>query len=342
MRGLRLPLTQGRLFVLLALLVLLAQVGVPMARAQDVSLAPSEAVACLTPPPAERGEPDYPLMAYKAGKGGRVVARVLFQDKAWLPRIDIVEETGGDEFTDAVKSHLRKLRVPCLPAGGSATLQFEYSFNPERGDVNWLEPEDLADGGRRALLGCVTGGPPAPIYPDEARRQSLQGRLWAKLRYTAADRPPEVQLFHRPGQELLAQAARQWLEARRMPCHQGGPVNAEVAFVFRLGDDVYGFKSMTLLQLMRSVQGIRKRPLQLDTREMGCPFRLKFTYRQPDAPNRIGQLDDPHAGRRPLLDWLRGVQLDLPQRTLDAVYADTADIEVPCLKIALTPQEKPT
>lgn len=323
----------------------LAGVAAPgLAPAQQTTLAPSAAVACLTPPPAERGQPEYPVMHYKSGTPGRVLASATFDETDWLPgpTIQIDQQEGGEEFVSAVQAHLRTLRVPCLPKGGKATLQFDFVFNPNSPRVFWKPPVDAADRQRQASLNCVIGvaGDDLPAYPWRAREIGLQGRVWASLRYSAPDQPPEVKLHHRHAGRSLAPPVREWLANRRMPCHQGEPVDAEVTFVFRLGDEVFGFKPMGLVQLMGSVKGIGKESLALDTTAMGCPFDLKLTYRQPDAPNKLGQLGDYNPARQPLLDWLAGITLNLPPESLDSVYGDTADIHVPCVKINLKPKEK--
>jgi hypothetical protein len=314
------------------------------AQAQVTTLAPSAALACLTPPADERGQPEYPPMRFKSGTAGRVKASAVFSSSDWLPgpSISIDELEGDAAFADSVKVFLRKLRVPCLGRDGKATLVFEFIFNPNSEKTYWLEPIDMADAGRKKLLGCVVHlrGEKAPAYPEAATRAQVQGRVRATMRFVANDRAPEVKLHHRAYAQPLANAVGRWLQDRRMPCFEGEPVNAHATFVFVFEKDVYGFKPLTLVQLLGNVKGIREQRLALDTNTMGCPFDLKLVYLQPDLPNEVGEVGLRDPARRPLLDWLTKVQLDLRSDHLDSVYADTAEIAVPCVKINLNPQEK--
>jgi hypothetical protein len=283
-------------------------------------------------------------MRLKSGTPGRVKASATFSGNDWLPgptiRIDLLE--GDDAFEESVKTFLRKLRVPCLQRDTQATLVFDFVFNPKTSKVHWYDPVDADDVGREQLLKCVVHerGEKAPGYPPSALRSQTQGRVWASVRFVAPDKAPEVKLHHRPSASLLAQSAERWLSGQRMPCLQGTPLDVEISFVFVLERDVYGFKPLSLIQLMGNVKGIREQRVSFDTTSMGCPFDLKFTYRQPEASNRIGEVDERDPTRRPLMDWLAKAELDLRGAQLDSIYADTADVTVPCIKIDLKPKEK--
>jgi hypothetical protein len=79
--------------------------------------------------------------------------------------------------------------------------------------------------------------------------------------------------------------------------------------------------------------------LDFDTRQMGCPFEVDFHYRQPRLRNRIGEVGETNAARRPLLEWMESIVLDLPSNSLDSVYGDSTRITVPCARIDLKPKE---
>jgi hypothetical protein len=311
--------------------------------AQLTVLAPSEAVKCLMPAAEARGEPAYPPMLLKSGRSGRVKATTTFRGTDWslTPTISIISQEGGDEFVEAVKAHLGKLRVPCLPRDGQATLTFDVVFNPRTERVYWNEPVDLADEARSQLLKCAVSvkGEKLPSYPELARREMRQGRIWAEVRFDSADQPPKVKLHHRPSATPLAVAAEKWLESRRLPCYAGEPINAEIQFIFVIEGSVFGFKPLTLVQYMGYVKDIQRQTVSFDTHSMGCPFDLRLTYRQPELPNRVGELGERNPARQSLLTWLAGTTLRAQGNTLDSVYADTADITVPCVKIDLKPKE---
>jgi hypothetical protein len=246
-------------------------------------------------------------------------------------------------FVDAVREHVGTLRVPCVhEIGGRARLEIDYEFRPDRRRVDWSQPVDAADPGRALMLRCVVhvDREARPRFPVWARRAALQGRVLARLRFHAKDQPPDVQVYARQVSGDLKQVVGDWARELRMPCHEGGPIESVWTFVYRYTDDAaYGFREFTLPQMLGSVRGIRRQTLQLDTTTMGCPFELRLAYRQPDLPNLVGEVGSIDPARRPLLDWLATVDLDLPQRTLDAVYGDTAHLQVPCVKIDLKPKE---
>lgn len=310
--------------------------------AQKAELAPSAAVACLTPTEAERGGPEYPFNAYKESKAGRVKVALVFDGPAEAPRVEVLEQTGGDEFVEGVRQHVSRYRVPCRAPNSAARLLFDFEFRPDQRQVLWSAPTDAADAARRAMLGCVVRpfDTLASAYPEEARRWDVQGRVVARMRFVAPDQAPEVETYARPSAHELARVARRWVDRWRMPCLTGGPVDTQMLIIFQLNDARFGFPPMDLLSLMRAADGIERQSLSLDTRNMGCPFELKLQYLQPLLPNVVGEVGARDAAREPLLRWLRSVRLKLDAKTEDAVFADTADLAVPCVNIQLTPKEK--
>lgn len=322
---------------------LLAILASGSALAQKTELAPSPAVTCMTPHHHDGLE--YPFKAYKSKKPGRVKVALNFDSPTGEPQVEVLEREGEDDgadFVNAVRQHVRTLRVPCLQPGQPVRLLLAFVFQTDRRKVTWSPPEDAADDTRRSLLKCVVhlNGQNAPDYPQRARNEGMQGRVFARLRFVAPDRPPEVELLHRPRMHRLAYAVGQWLEDRRMPCHAGGSINAEVEFIFSLGSDVFGFKALDLLSVIRATEGLETQALSINTADMGCPFELKLRYLKPWAPNLVGQVGAYDPAREPLMRWLSEVTLKLPDRTLDLIYADTADVAVPCIDLQLTPKEK--
>lgn len=321
--------------------------GALTARAQEATLETSAALRCLSPPTDQRGQPEYPFDAWKASASGRVKVALVFNGPDLAPDVDVLLREGPEEhqrrFVDAVHEHVGRLRVPCVrDVGGQARLEIVYEFRPDRRHVDWSRPVDAADPGRARMLRCVAhvDRESKPPFPSWARRAGLQGRVLARMRFHAKDRPPEVQVHARSMAGDLKRVVADWAEGLRMPCHEGAPIQSVWTFVFLYQDDAaYGFREFTLTQLLGSVRGIRRQTLQLDTTPMGCPFELRLAYRQPHLPNLVGEVGSIDPARRPLLDWLATVDLDLPQRTLDAVYGDTAHLQVPCVKIDLKPKE---
>jgi len=311
------------------------------AAAQQVELAPSDAVSCLAMPDAQKGGPAYPFAELKLGRQGRVKVEAVFTAPDRRPEVKVLESEGSDRFVDAVKDHARTWRVPCL-GRSAARLVREFVFRPDDRKVYYGAVADADDPARAARLACRvhTRGEKGPGYPITAQRDGLQGRVLAQLRFTRPDQPPVVELHARPSARRLKAAVQDWLQDLRLPCLGDEPLSTRMLFVFRLGDDAWGLKPLTLTELLARMKGLDERAVDIDTTRMACPFDLSFRYRQPELDNLVGSIGSTDPARQPLLDRLQPLQLDLPERTLDAVFLDTTTVTVPCLKIALKPKEK--
>ena len=313
------------------------------AAAQQVELMPSPVSQCLTASDPEQALPEYPFVQFKSGERGRVKLALEFAAADAAPRVTVLEQAGGEAFVDSVRTHARSLRVPCLPAGSSVRLEREYVFQPDQRAAYAGPSLDVADARRREELSCMThvSGSMKLEYPFLARREGVQGRVRVQFRFDDGAGPPVVlQVASRPAARRLAAEVERWMAGVRLPCHAGGPIHITLSYDFRFENDAYGFNPMTLLEFMGSVKDVRQQRVQFDTTHMGCPFEIQLTYRQPFQRNWVGTVGGHDPARHALLEWLRNAELDVPRNTLDAVFGDTADITVPCLKIDHTPKEK--
>lgn len=330
----------------LLLVGLAASAAAARAQSPDVQLAPSRVVECLTPPVAQRGEPEYPFAPWKRGEGGRVLVELIFTGTALEPEVKVIENQGDDTLVKAVQAHVAAFRTPCAEANDlPVRLRLEYVFAPDQRKAVWTTPADMADPARRRVLKCMAAhdGSKSPNYPIWARMAQAQGRVLAKLRFTAPDRPPEVTV-HAAGrdmQRMAADAVEPWIAKLRLPCMEGAAVESIVAFVFRMEDSPpFGFANISFVRFLRLAKNAEQPGAVFDTQTMGCPFDIRVNYRQPHFPNAVGQVGDAMPTRQPLLDWLSTLVLDFKPRQLDAVLGDTATLTIPCAKIDLTPKEK--
>lgn len=320
---------------------------------QDVTLEPSAAQRCLTPVAERRGTPEYPPQMFQRGQAGRVEVELVFGSADRGPDMKVLVQEGDDSFVAAVKNHVRDYRVPCLGSGeASARLQINFVFAPDKRQAHWSTPIDAGSVLRMAQLDCVRheSGDQAPDYPASALRGNVQGRVLAKLRFTSPDQAPQAEVLARPRAKMLAREVTHWVQGYRMPCFSGEPVEAVWTFQFTFEGESYGFnRAMTLQEVLPAVRGIRAQTLNFDTTEMACPFEVKLQYRRPGLPNAVGEVApegtqaatpfSPNPARRPLLDWLASMELDIPPTGLDTVYGDTVTLAIPCIKINLTPKE---
>lgn len=305
---------------------------------------PSPAVACARVKAGSPLMPEYPFNEYKSGTPGRVQATVALPGGLFGNQVEIQSSEGGAAFEAEVRRWLRTVEAPCLAPGETAVLRYDFVFQPDRREVAPSDPQDAQEAEHDKLLKCMkhVGEAKAPEYPGFALRKQLQGRVMGYLSFGAADQPPQLEMLQRPSAEEFRGAIERWAAGLRLPCHPGGgPLKARVLFVFRIeGDGAFGFKPMRVLDLLGVGKGVRERPLSIDTTQMGCPFDLRLTYLRPERPNLVGEVGQSDPRRRPLLELLRGLELDMRSHTLDAVYADTADVTVPCFRLNLNPQEK--
>lgn len=312
-----------------------------VAQAQ-LRLEPSEASQCLSVVAGASEVPDYPFEALKNRSAGKVKVLLTFNAPDRAPRVKVEAEEGPAILADAVRDHARNLRVPCLAPGAEpVTLRREYVFDQSLEKVHWSTAEDTADAERSEFLRCIThrSARKRPDYPRLALQNGVRGRVLARLVFSSPDAPPAAEVLASPLASRLQETVEQWVVGLRMPCLQGAPVRVSHTYVFFIEGSADGFKPLTLLQLMRLSKGIRQATLQFDTRQMGCPFEVRLEYWQPYSRNLVGEVGEPNPARRPLLEWLRTVELDLSAQDHNTVFGDTAHITVACLNINLKPKE---
>ena len=323
-----------------------ACLGVPiLSFAADDVVAPSAARQCLTPPEVQRGQPDYPIELWKLGETARVRVELHFATSDAAPAVTLLSNSGRPEFFESVRRHVSSWRVPCLGGASGereARLVQEYVFQPAQRLVFSTEPMEADMAKRRSELRCMAheSGEKAPSYPPRAAEIGLMGRVVADLVFTAPDQPPRVELLARRNAEVFKRVVEGWTAGLRLPCLSDRPMPVRQFYSFIMQGEPYGFRPMSLTDLLGLVKGIQDRPLDLDTTAMGCPFDLLWTYLRPLAANRVAEVGNQDAARQPLIDFLRDVEIDAGPRTQDQLFADTAHVAVPCVKIKLTPKEK--
>ena len=327
--------------------------ALPAAQAQQARSEPSAAERCLklTDEVTDAG-PEYPFEAFKRGTSGRVKVELEFTLPDKAPSVKVLEasaEVKGEQrasaaasdFETAVRAFARHYRVPCLtPSEVPARFSVEYVFRPDRRQPEHGQPTDLERAERAALWRCVrhSRADAKLEFPVRAFYEPVQGRVLARLRFPAADEAPEVELYARPGARRLADAVREWVTGLRLPCHRGGTYETTLTYVFVIEGDAYGFKpGIGFRQLLATMPVAVREKMPRDTTPMGCPFDIRLTYTRPQRDNDVDVLSPWNPARKPFLDWLRTVELVLPEESLDSVFGDSVVFTVPCLKIQPTP-----
>lgn len=312
------------------------------ASAQQTSLGPSSALACLTPGPAERGGPAYPPEALERKDGGTVEVELTFVHPTRAPSIKVVDAAGTFvTLVEAVLEHTKLFRVPCLkPGDAPVVLRQQYVFVPNDGrKVMASALTDAADPRRTELLQCMVNkaGDKLPNYPEKARRKEEQGNFLLDVHFVAADAPPQLKMIAAPKEMWRLRAAvERYADDLRMPCLPvGEAMTIRQAYQFRLdGGARTLLRDVGLLSFLRGAKQV-PRPVYFDLDRMGCPFSVRIQYFRPHEANAVSEVDNSNPARLPLLDWLSKIEINLSEALSQEVLGSTLDVLVPCGKIDL-------
>lgn len=309
------------------------------ARAQEVFMPPSAALACMTPPLAERGQPAYPAIQLERKDGATVRVELVFDGPDMAPALRLLDDFYvQDDFVESVRAHVRRFRVPCMPAGAEAVRVAQtYVFTPGDGrKVVGLPPRDLSLAREAALAKCLTRITPGsrPEYPTMAERFGDQGNFLVRLRFTGPNEPPEPEFVAGPKHRWFRESVATFVAGFRLPCHEGAPASLDLLFHFQIdGGPRTRLKDMTLRQFVGLARTTP--PARFDLRTMGCPFDLQVLHRQPFAAHRVGQLGEARAERADFIAWMSQVQFNLDESTALEVLGDTFTVHVPCATLDL-------
>lgn len=312
------------------------------AAAPNATLAPSAALACLTPAAKDRGQVAYPPELLARKDGATVPVELVFKDGRSAPEMKLRgdwRDAPDRRFVDAVQDHVQSWRVPCMADAGPPTrLQIDFDFVPNDGrKVMASGPHDTAQQDRRRQLACLThvDGEAKPTYPAIAQGQGEQGHFVYRMVFSAPDQPPATTLLAYNGPRSLSHATEHFQRGLRLPCLQGAPVSSLQVYNFKIeGGSRDVLRDMSLLELLQSTVNVPQ-PAYFDLQTMGCPFALRLTYYQPHASNTVQQLDNTHPARQALMDWLSRFQLRLPERLNTSLVGQSATVSVPCGTIDL-------
>lgn len=324
------------------LVVTLALVATGAALGQTQIVMPGAAQRCLTTGGPMLDQPVYPQRAYDHKAGAKVELEVEFRAPDAPPKVRRLSAEADlryrDDFENAVIRLAERYRVPCLPAGETATLKQEFVFVPHDGrPVTMMSQTDEASLRDGLFRQCLRRPNSPPAYPDRALRGDRQGKVLLGLTFTGSTNSPEIAVLDDGGDLAFVYAVQEHAAALRLPCHDGGaPVRSLMLYDFKLdGGSRVVLSDMSLPTLLRHVKGIRSANVYFDFNRMGCPFDVRLEYWQPHAPHAVGEVGSTNPERRFFLDWLSRQQLDLPARQTNAVLGQRTVVSVPCTVLDL-------
>ena len=309
--------------------------------APEASLAPSAAIACLTPAEADRGRPEYPEKMLRLKESSTLEVELVFKSPDGEPRVNFLNGTHVREFEAPVEAWASKLRMPCMAAGGEPVrLRQDFVFEPNDGrKVVYTAMSDPADALRRKQLECAVWprGEAAELnYPDRALRERRQGILVVKARFVDPARPPQLEVIDNGGSTAFIGAAHPYLDQIRMPCMGSEPIELHMFFDFRIPDASEPRHVLNDMSLSAYLHlGEPSSGVYFDTTTMKCPFDVRLKFRQPFEPNGISELESAVPARHAFLDWLAGVKFMVDPGLAKGLFGQESTLHIPCARIDL-------
>jgi hypothetical protein len=310
--------------------------------APEATLSPSPAQRCLEPAEATRAKPVYPEDKLRMKEGGTYEAEFVFTAPDRAPKVNLHGNVDS-YFARSIEAYAEQLRVPCMGAADRpVTLRQSFDFVPNDGrKVAWTAPSDSANAVREGKLKCVVPpqGDDAEIrYPDKMLREGREAVVVARVRFSAPDRAPEVELLDDGGRREFKYGPMQYMTHLRMPCvDAGSPVETLYYFQFRFEDGVQHrvLQDVGLATFLGSVKAVPRGSIFFDTTKMKCPFDARLTFKQPFDRNRVEELEEDVPARHAFLDWLAGLELVIPGRKTTDLIDQQMTIHIPCAQVDL-------
>lgn len=315
---------------LACLLFAVAALSAPPLGAAEMLPERSAESRCLTPPQDRPQALIYPAGSLARGAGGTVRIEMSFGAPDAEPGVTVLRGEDLDaDLVAAVRSHVTRYRVPCLRAD-AAPVRFrqDFVFRPNEGrKVVWSHPSD--EGASQAAA-CITHLRPgsAPSWP--VRVADSLGKVVLRMRFEAPDQPPKVDVETGDPAHPFAREAVDWAAGLRMPCLTQ-PLVARQLYTFRMeGTPERLLPDVPLATFLRGARDVARLPVYFDFRTMGCPFEVRLRYWRPHEANKVGEVGMSLAARRPFLDWLSGLTLELKPAHQALAVGEEFTLTVPC------------
>lgn len=312
--------------------LVLAAAAVAAGPACGAELVPqrSALLRCLTPAQDRPQSIVYPPASLQRLAGGMVRVELSFAAADAPPRVQVVEGAELEpDLVETVRSHVAQYRVPCLSPGAEpARFLQDFVFTPNEGKkVVWSQPRESTPSPEQTCYGHIHPGS-LPAWPMRVRESF--GKVLLRMQFTAPDRPPGIEVVGSDPEHPFARAAVDWAQGVRVPC-MTRPFVAQQVYTFQLeGRAPVALRDMPLTTFLRSARDATAVPVYFDFRTMGCPFELRMKYWQPHGANSVGEVGQAVPARRPFLDWLSGLSLDLKPEQQNLVVGDEFTLTVPC------------
>jgi hypothetical protein len=166
----------------------------------------------------------------------------------------------------------------------------------------------------------------------------------ARLTFSAPDAPPSVETVYSGGDSRYVERIIAEALLLRTPCATAAaPVHStelqRVGVFMRNGrrePEPRLRKDLLLGELVRLVSDLKSQHVKFDTREMSCPFSVRFSPFRPYMENAVEEVGPSEPGRAPLLDWLRTLTLAIPKDMMVTAIGRESLIAIPCAVLDLS------
>lgn len=293
---------------------------------------------CVALIPGAAPAPIYPPEAESLKRGGLVRVRLTFEGPASEPKATVFYNQSFESFSNAVLSHVRNYRLPCMAAGAEPVLATqEFRFTLDERKVFFGGVRDQTE--TRPIQLCLMGDRRPIEYPRNLQGKRPQGNVVAILTFFDPSEPPKVEIVTDAGSSALRRAVLESVEHYRMPCvaASGKPIKARRVFSFAMeGAKQYTLKDLNLQQFVDGIDKLDQQRVRFDLSSMKCPFEVRLTLLQPFAKNQVGEIEQSDPNRRELIEWLKDVALKLPSDAAPQLIGQSMIIAVPCGVLDLT------
>ncbi|WP_374518120.1 hypothetical protein [Undibacterium squillarum] len=317
----------------MALVAVLAGTG-QQAQAGEVVPPTSKWVDCLSFVPGAPTAISYPKDMEALNVNSRVNAVLTFTSPNRGPELSFEGSAPLVPFANALKQYVSNMRLSCMDGGPSKIVlkqTFDFDALGHRiAKASQVDDPELKEKAR--YNACMVHKKPGsvPEFPRRASRDGREAHVFATLRFTQADKAPEVSLSSTRGQADFDNAVNAYVEDLRIPCLGKEPFVTTIHYMFMFSEDGrVVLKSGTLAEFLKFAKADTK-SAKFDFNTMSCPFDVKLRYTKPYMANSVVQLDNYDGARKPFLDWLKDLELQFDNKTREKVIGSNVVLSVPC------------
>ena len=321
--------------------------GVAQAQVIEIERVDPTALACLAnAAPAPR----YPAADEGTRGTGQVRISLKFTAPDHAPEVQVLLRNASEAMLSAVESYARSYRLPCMAAGAPAVLAVqEFDFKPgtvDPGPSTAPRPVAALEQLTPSVKECIREPKDELPWQQDAVKKGNVSNAIFEARFSAVDAEPEVKVLYASVGRAQLKALTHYMRQYRLSCMPGGGGFSTVQRSFRYevsdaGSTTTKFKfkeAVPLTTFLRGIKGIETMRTDFDLGSMSCPFQVAWTMGKPALDNRVAEVGTRDLNRAGFLAWLAGLEMNASESIFERLVGETIVVNVPCGRLALTPQ----